>query len=546
MHKKPKLKEVTLNQEEHDALMKRLKASNLSPADAFLIVSMCQWYVWLQFMAQEAQITLKKLRDIIGWRCRKAFKRHPKKTKETPAANTNNPHQSPVEKTRKRNHGRNSHKLYTTAVNVCHSHEHVTSGDACPKCGMGKMYRMVPNIIMSFVGNALITAQRHIQEKFRCARCGYSDAARLPQGLSKYMPSSLAALVVYRYYAALPFFRIANLQTLIGVLLPRGSQWHGILMMFEAVLPVFLELFRLAANAQLIHFDDTWVRVLEFMAQNEKLSKKERKGMFTTGILAKINDPPTGLQRFIVLFLSGRKHAGENMKALLKERCVDEALVTMSDALTCYTLVHDLIEIICKCLSHALRKFYELEEFFPDECGKILYWFRSVYKNDEWTKEMKMTPEDRLLYHQTHSTEPMRALKQYCEDLLALKKVEPNSALGRAINYTLKNWHGLTRFLHAVGCPLDNNELEQLLKLQIRSRKSSLFYKTEYSAFVSSVMTTLVATCDKNKVNPFQYLEALYTYQSCVAKNPKQWFPWTYQESLARLKPNAQPLQQAA
>ena len=140
----------------------------------------------------------------------------------------------------------------------------------------------------------------------------------------------------------------------------------------------------------------------------------------------------------------------------------------------------------------------------------------------------------------------MCALKQYCEELFALKKVEPNSSLGSAINYTLKNWQGLTRFLHTAGCPLDNNELEQLLKLQIRSRKSSMFYKTEHSAFVSSVMTTLVATCDKNKVDPFHYLETLYTNQSRVAKNPEQWLPWTYQESLARVKPNTQPLQQAA
>jgi len=71
------------------------------------------------------------------------------------------------------------------------------------------------------------------------------------------------------------------------------------------------------------------------------------------------------------------------------------------------------------------------------------------------------------------------------------------------------------------------------LKLFIRQRKNSLFYKTEYSAYIASVLTSLIATCIYAGVNVLDYLVALQEHRAEVFADPAAWLPWTYQASLA-------------
>ena len=111
--------------------------------------------------------------------------------------------------------------------------------------------------------------------------------------------------------------------------------------------------------------------------------------------------------------------------------------------------------------------------------------------------------------------------------------VEPNSSLGKAIAYMQGHWETLTRFLHLPGAPIDNNLCERSLKLFIRQRKNSLFYKTEHSAYVASVLTSLIATCVQAGVNAVDYLVALQEHRHEVFLHPAAWLPWNYARRLA-------------
>jgi transposase len=111
--------------------------------------------------------------------------------------------------------------------------------------------------------------------------------------------------------------------------------------------------------------------------------------------------------------------------------------------------------------------------------------------------------------------------------------VEPNSALGKAIAYMQTHWETLTRFLSIPGAPLDNNLVERALKLFIRQRKNSLFYRTEHSAYIASVLTSLIATCVYAGVNAVDYLVALQEHRREVVADPAAWLPWTYAASRA-------------
>jgi hypothetical protein len=126
----------------------------------------------------------------------------------------------------------------------------------------------------------------------------------------------------------------------------------------------------------------------------------------------------------------------------------------------------------------------------------------------------------------------MEDLKTWMEQQLKDKLVEPNSRLGGAFDYLLKRWEALTRFLHIAGAPLDNNAAERALKMILRYRKNSLFYKNEHGAYVGDVLTSLIETCRLAGVNPLDYLSALMHNRSAVFADPAAWLPWNYRDTL--------------
>ena len=121
----------------------------------------------------------------------------------------------------------------------------------------------------------------------------------------------------------------------------------------------------------------------------------------------------------------------------------------------------------------------------------------------------------------------LQQAKQFAE-----RAVEPNSSLGKAFRYMLGHWVNLTRFLEVPGAPLENNTAERALKLAIRQRKNSLFYATDYSAFIASMLTSLIATCRYAGVNALEYLVALQEHRAAVFRDPAAWLPWHYHTHL--------------
>jgi len=204
----------------------------------------------------------------------------------------------------------------------------------------------------------------------------------------------------------------------------------------------------------------------------------------------------------------------------------------MSDALSRNEVAAPWV-IRCHCLVHGRRQFSDLEAIFPVECQVVLEVLKHVFDHDEEARDQQMSPSARLAYHQELSRPLMDALKGWLDQQVADRLVEPNSALGQAISYMQTHWTTLTRFLEIEGAPLDNNLVERVLKLFIRQRHNSLFYKSEYSAYIASMLTSLIVTCIYAGINVLVYLEALQEHRAEVFADPSAWLPWTYPASLA-------------
>jgi hypothetical protein len=261
---------------------------------------------------------------------------------------------------------------------------------------------------------------------------------------------------------------------------------------------------------------------------------EERTGLFTTGIVAEI---PGGQK--IALFLSGHQHAGENLKDVLAQRVAGlPPPIQMCDALS-RNVPKGLKTILGNCLAHGRRRFVDVADRFPEECRHVLESLSVVYHNDEVAKERNLSPAERLLFHQTESGPVMEELHAWLGRQMEERRVEPNSALGASIAYMRRHWQELTLFLRVAGAPLDNNICERALKMAIRHRKNSLFYKTSRGAHVGDIFMSLIHTCRLGRVNPFDYLTELDRHAEAVALNPAAWMPWNYRQNLAAAAPPA-------
>jgi hypothetical protein len=173
-----------------------------------------------------------------------------------------------------------------------------------------------------------------------------------------------------------------------------------------------------------------------------------------------------------------------------------------------------------------------LAEDFPAESAVVVEALKLVYEHDAEAREKQLSAQERLGYHQTYSAPVFTALKTWLEQQTAERLVEPNSSLGKAITYMLEHWATLTQCLKEPGAPLDNNVAERALKLCIRQRKNSLFYATEHSATIASILTSVLATCVQAGVNALDYLVAVQEHRQEVFAHPSAWLPWNYQTAL--------------
>jgi hypothetical protein len=417
------------------------------------------------------------------------------------------------------------------------THETRVPGDPCPHCSEGTLYRQKDWAqVVRLVGRPPIGGLRYELERLRCNLCGATDTARLPEGAgpTKYDPSVASTIAALRYGEGLPWNRIERLQREAGIPLPSSVQWE---LVHDAVArglgEAYRQLLQVAAQGSLLHNDDTHIRILNLslkLNQGQPLrdDDPERRGTFTTNILSKSADRPT-----ISLFFTGPRHSGENLRHLLAHRLAElPPPIQMCDALS-RNMPSDLKTIVANCLSHARRNFYELAGVFPCEVRQVLEIFKKVYKVDAEGKQQGLSPEDRLGLHQRESQPPMEELRRWLEEQFVGRKVEPNSSLGKAIEYMRKHWEKLTQFLRVPGAPLDNNVCEQALKMAIRHRRNSLFYKTEHGAKVGDVYMSLIHTCRHSKVDPFDYLTQLQRHHERVLASPADWMPWNYRKNQA-------------
>lgn len=551
--KTPNQEIVELNTDRIKELLQRAEAKQFNDEDYATIKALIESYAYLTELVEDKGTTIARLRKLL-------FGSRTEKTREvmqdggnhettsspsdqdddaTPSANDKEERAGP-----RPGHGRHGADAYRGAEKIRVPHESLRSGDLCPNCKQGTVYEVArPGVLVRITGQAPVQAKVYELQKLRCNLCGKVFTAEPPEGVGpeKYDATAASMIALLKYGSGLPFNRLQGLQESLRIPLPASTQWDVVHPAAKQIVPAWHELVRQAAQGEVLHNDDTTIKILEFMGKRAKqealaedgtedCAKKnasKRSGLFTSGIVS------TNEGRRIALFFSGRQHAGENLADVLAQRAADlPPPIQMCDALS-RNLPAEFKTILANCLAHGRRQFVEVADRFPEECRHVLEVLKEVYKNDAMARERNLSPEERLHFHQAESGPIMEKLQAWCTRQFRDRLVEPNSALGEAMSYMLDHWEKLTLFLREPGAPLDNNICEQVLKRAILHRKNALFYKTLNGAHVGDMFMSLIHTCQLNDVNPFEYLTELQRHAEKLSANPQNWMPWNYRDTLA-------------
>src|SRR5260370_32616413 len=117
-------------------------------------------------------------------------------------------------------HGGNSAAAFKGANRVVIAHATLYSGDKCPECLRGKVYRQKePATLIRFVGHAPLEATVFEMERLRCNACGEVFAADEPEtaGPAKYDETAVAMIALLKYGTGVPFKRLERLQGQLGM-----------------------------------------------------------------------------------------------------------------------------------------------------------------------------------------------------------------------------------------------------------------------------------------------------------------------------------------
>lgn len=355
------------------------------------------------------------------------------------------------------------------------------------------------------------TAEQHIRGEWACRQCETLIQAPVPaQVIDKGIPTAglLAHVRVAKFADHLPLYRQEKIFGRAGLAIARSTlaQWVG---QTGVQLQPLVDALREAVLAQsVIHADETPVQML---APGEK---KTHWAYSTT--------PSTDLRAVVYDFSPSR--AGEHVRNFLgqwngKLVCDDFAGYKAS-------FEQGITEI--GCMAHARRKSFDLHAANKSQLAEqALYSIAGLYKIERQARDM--SDEERRRIRQEQASPILDTLHAWM--LAQRDRVPDDSAIAKALDYSLKHWAALTRYLEDGAVPIDNNWVENQIRPWALGRSNWLFAGSLRSGKRAAATMSLIQSARLNGHDPYAHLkEVLRRLPKRRASEigqplPHQWAP---------------------
>ena len=161
------------------------------------------------------------------------------------------------------------------------------------------------------------------------------------------------------------------------------------------------------------------------------------------------------------------------------------------------------------CWAHARRKVYEHQETDPQVSALPLALMNQLY--DIERRATQKSDQERGELRDKESRRILDRLEEYLEGPVA-KSVLPSSKLGGAFNYIRNHWEALNVFVNDGALPIDNNQVERLMKRIAVGRKNWLFIGSLRAGIRNASLMSLVASALRMELDVAMYLESVITH----------------------------------
>ncbi|MEO6277375.1 IS66 family transposase [Roseateles sp.] len=380
---------------------------------------------------------------------------------------------------------------------VEHHHEPENTDCPTPECGQ-PMARIGEDVSERLdVVPAEFFVHRHIRGKWVCKCCNQQGEGRLvqapvaPQIIDKGLPTAglVAHTLVAHFVDHLPYYRLEQVNARSGVHTPRSTlaSWAGA--GGASLKPLFEAHRAFVLGAKVLHADETPVRMLDPGAG------KTAKAY----VWAYARGEHDGTPGVIYDFCTGR---GSKYPAAF--------LSAWEGTLSCddyggYDVIFKRQGCIeAGCLAHARRKFADLAKANASPVAtQALLRIARVYQVESQARAM--AAGDRLAHRQRHARPLWAELHAWMT--LERKRVPDGGGIAAALDYSLKRWSALGRFLDDGAVSVDNNHIENLMRPWAMGRKAWLFAGSELAGQRAAMVMSLVQSARLHGHDPWVYLK---------------------------------------
>ena len=356
---------------------------------------------------------------------------------------------------------------------------------SCPKCGNENLKRVGKGKTSTVLRYIPGRFEREVfqRETLKCSCGKYIVTAPAPEKAwegSRYDETFVAHLMVSKCGDSIPIYRLEKQYKRAGVNVSRATMNDLLHRHAELLAPLSDRLLERIGESEVVLADETTI----------KLQSKGRKAWMWV---------------FLAENLIGYRFSNDRSGKTPRDVLGASQGTLLVDAYTGYNSVTGVDgRERAGCLAHARRKLFEARGT-DSSVDEALDLIRDVYRVEHDAKEagISQTREHLEMRHQRAGPK-MAELLSWLENNKS--KYEPKNQLSKAINYALKNWTELTRFLDDPKIPIDNNRSEAALRVVALGRKNFLFTGNEIAGKNLAGIYSLISSCESCGVNPMEYL----------------------------------------
>jgi len=372
-------------------------------------------------------------------------------------------------------------------------HRHEPASCTCGTCGAG-LVKIGEDISEQLdVEPARFFVHRHIRPQYACRRCETVTAAPVPASLidgGLAAPGLHAWILIQKYLDHLPLYRIEKISERHGAPIARSTlaQWVGQLGL--ALQPLVDRLSTLLKRGQVLHADETPVQQLD-----PGQGKTRRAYLWAYRSNELEGAAP------IVVFDYQASRSGQHARDFLQGW---QGRLMVDDYGGYKELFRQGVTELA-CLAHCRRKFFDLHAAHPHPVAEeALRRIAELYAIEAQARDADAAV--RLALRQQEALPRLGDLHGW---LCAKRRVAADgTGLARAIDYSLKRWPAILRYVESGQLPIDNNPIENAIRPICLGRRNWLFVGSERAGQRAAAIQSLLATASLNGLEPYAWLRS--------------------------------------